>query len=287
MNKEELQKAVKPITDGLFGKYGTKRYERPHFPLRPLDRMLKDLAAIDGAKWYQYVFSREPLNGRFNDEQRKRWMEKALACGQEYAGRIMKEYGSSDPEILAKAMGMKVSYPVYPEKTDRVLFAEYRVPDTICIYMDAVKKGKKYLEQPQIREILTDKLDIGRLLLAHELFHCVEELYKDEIFTKTEKVRLWSIGPIHNDSAIIALSEIAAMAFAREITGIPYAPYVMDAFLVYGYSPEEASGLYEEMMEYAGYLPCDGEMGNDTGVAENTEQDKKEQEEENERTYTI
>lgn len=46
------------------------------------------------------------------------------------------------------------------------------------------------------------------------------------------------------------------MAFAREITGIPYAPYVMDVFLVYGYSPEEASGLYEEMMEFAGRKAC-------------------------------
>ena len=46
----------------------------------------------------------------------------------------------------------------------------------------------------------------------------------------------------------------AAMAFAREITGISYSPYVMDVFLVYGYNPEEASGLYEEIMEYAGKI---------------------------------
>lgn len=252
MNKEELQKAVKPLTDGLFGKYGVKSYERPRFPARPLDRMLKDLAAIDLAEWYRYVFSRDPLNGRFNDAQRRSWMEYALACGREYAEKVMKEYGSSDPVVLAKAMGMKVSYPTYPEKTDRVLFAEYREPDIIFIYMDAVKKAGEYLERPEIREILTDSLDIRKLLLAHELFHYVEEVYQHEIYTKTEKIRLWSIGPLHNDSEIAALSEAAAMAFAREITGIPYAPYVMDAFLVYGYSPEEASGLYEEMMELAG-----------------------------------
>ena len=158
---------------------------------------------------------------------------------------------------------MKVSYPTYPEKTDRVLFAEYRVPDTICIYMDAVKKAKKFLEKPEIREILTEGLNISRLLLAHELFHNVEEKYKHEIYTKTEKIRLWSLGPVHNDSTIIALSEIAAMAFAKEITGIPYAPYVMDVFLVYGYSPEEASGLYEEMMEFAGLEPCAPEQAPD------------------------
>ena len=59
-------------------------------------------------------------------------------------------------------------------------------------------------------------------MLAHELFHFVEEKYKDEIFTKQEKIRLWSLGPLHNDSTVIVLSEIAAMAFAQAITGIPY-----------------------------------------------------------------
>jgi len=44
------------------------------------------------------------------------------------------------------------------------------------------------------------------------------------------------------------------MSFAREITGLSYSPYILDVFLVYGYNPEEASGLYEEMMEYAGKI---------------------------------
>ena len=126
----------------------------------------------------------------------------------------------------------------------------------INIYMDAVKKAEKFLKRPEIKTVLTDRLDVAGLLLAHELFHFVEEKYKKEIFTKQEKIRLWSLGPLHNDSSIIALSEIAAMAFAQTVTGISWSPYVMDVFLVYGYSPEEASGLYEEMMMYAGREPC-------------------------------
>ena len=54
------------------------------------------------------------------------------------------------------------------------------------------------------------------------------------------------------------------MAFARELIGLSYSPYVMDVFLVYGYNPEEASGLYEEIMGYAGKvarLPEDLKLG--------------------------
>ena len=251
MKKEKFQEALRPLAKGLFGPYSSP-YTPPSLPLYPLEDMLRDLVALEPADWTGYVFSREPLNGKLTEGQRQRWMEEGLACGREYAMRLRGEYGSSDSEAIAKAMGMMVEYPTLPEKTDRVLFAEFREQNTIRIYMDAVKKAKKLLEQPQIGELLTRELQISRLLLAHELFHAVEERYKKEIYTYREKIRLWSLGPFHNDSHIIAVSEIAAMGFAWELTKIPYAPWVMDVFLVYGYSPREAGGLYEEILSYAG-----------------------------------
>lgn len=255
MEKEDFQNAFKPIAEGLFGRQKTTWYERPHFVVRPIETMVKDLSDIEPVDWCNYAFSREPLNGKFKEDQRREWMKKSLACGREYARKICGELKTRDPQVLAAAMGMDISYPDFPEKTDRVLFAEYRVPNKICIYMDAVKKGRQFLKKPVIADILAAGSDISSLLLAHELFHCVEEQYKQEIFTKTEKVRLWSLGFLHNDSNVIALSEIAAMGFAQEIMGITYSPYVLDVLLVYGYSPEEASGLYEEMMVFAGRTP--------------------------------
>ncbi|WP_077612267.1 hypothetical protein [Clostridium sp. Marseille-P2415] len=251
MTKEVFQRAIHPIRAGLFGNQETRGYRRPYIPVRSLGEMLRDLAAIEPVDWYSYAFSREPLNGKLKDEQRRSWMKKSLDCGREYAHKICREYQTEDPDSLADSMGITITYPEFPEKTDRVLFAEFRVPDKICIYMDAVKKAKKLFEEPGVAEILTKELDIRRLLLSHELFHSVEERCKEEIYTKNEKIRLWSVGFFHNDSNVIALSEIAAMGFAQEITGIRYSPYLMDVFLVYSYSPEEAGGLYEEMMERA------------------------------------
>lgn len=247
---------MQPVAQDFFGKQVTKHYERPHFSQRNLEDMMRDLVFVEPADWYRYVFSREPLDGKFSDEQRKIWMRQSIACGQEYAGIIKREYGTDNPETIAEQMGMKVSYPTYPDKTDRVLFAEFREPDKIWIYMDAVKKAKRFLAKTEISEIFGGQLDVVRVLLAHELFHAVEEKYKKVIFTKTEKLRLWSVGFLHNDSQIMILGEIAAMAFAAALTGLTFSPYVLDVFLVYGYSPEEASGLYEEIMKDLGKEPC-------------------------------
>ena len=84
------------------------------------------------------------------------------------------------------------------------------------------------------------------VLLSHELFHAVEERYEKEIYTRTEKVELWR-RPFSNRSSIICLSEIAAMAFAAQMTGIEVSPYMLDVLLVYAYDQNAAWGLYEEV----------------------------------------
>ena len=211
--------------------------------------MLECLTRLQMEAWNGYVFSREPLNARFDDEQRARWLRQSVSCGRQYAEGIKRKYGTGDPLTLAEEMGLNVSYPQRPENADRVLFAEYKYPDNIYIYMDVVHRAEVYLRESEIREILSDQLDVKRLLLAHELFHYLEEKDSGRIFTKQETVCLWRFGPIHNDSSIHVLGEIAAMAFARELTGISYSPYVMDVFLVYCYSPEEASRLFKEIMD--------------------------------------
>ncbi len=255
MNWEYIKQKLKPIADGLFGKQRITRYEKPHYEIRKLDYMLERLTKIPPTEWRYYAFSRDPLNGKFNDTQRLNWAEKSIDCGKIYAQRLVSEYGTSEPDIIARKLGLNVSYPQYPEKTDRVLFADFAMPNNVTIFMDAVNRAERLLRKQAIKNILTDKLKPASLILSHEIFHYIEEKYRHEIFTRTEKIRLWSIGPLHNDSGIYALGEIAAMSFAQELNHLPYFPYVMDVFLVYDYSAEEASGLYEEMMTLAGLEP--------------------------------
>ena len=116
--------------------------------------------------------------------------------------------------------------------------------------MDAINKVEEFIKEDDIKDIL-GSVNIADVLLLHELFHSIEEKYKNEIYTKTEKIRLWSLGFIHYNSCLIALSEIAAMSFAFSYSGIKFSPYLLDVLLVYGYSTNEASGLYEEMIGYS------------------------------------
>ena len=255
MDWQYIKEKLRPIADGLFGKQRMPKYERPHYKTYPLEYMMERLVKISALDWRHYAFSREPLNGKFTPSQRLEWTRKAIECGEFYADRMISEYGTDDPEAIARKLGLEVYYPQYPEKTDRVLFAEFVKPNRINIFMDAVRRAERLLQKRAVRNILTDRLNTAKVILSHEIFHHVEEKYRREIFTMTEKVRLWTLGPLHNDSGIFALGEIAAMSFAQKLNNLPYSPYILDVFLVYDYSAEEAGGLYGEIMELSGLKP--------------------------------
>ena len=257
MDKERFQELWQPVADGLFGKQKPAHMQQPTCEVRPVGKIVGDLCQIPEEQWAQYAFSREPLNGRLNDDQRRELMHQAVECGRHYAKELSETYDTRDPRVIAEKLGLYVDYPRIPQNTDRVLFAEFREPNKIHIYTDSIWKAENLMSEPGVREALTDRLDITGLILGHELFHVVEEQNKKTIWTHTYRIRLWSLGFLHNDSSLLVLGEIAAMAFTRALAQIPYSPYVMDAFLVYGYSPMAASALYEEMMELTGHPVTD------------------------------
>lgn len=239
---------LKPLFEGIFGKQRSTLYKRPEFKERKLMDMLRDLKEIPLLDWDRYAFSRDPLNGKISPQNRRIYMEKAWQCGVEWADKAKAEYSNLSPKELANALGMEVNYPQLPKSLDRVLFAEFIEPNSIHIYMDAIEKAFQLEEN--IQEI-TGNANISDILLLHELFHSIEEMHKKEIYTRTEEIKLWSLGFFKYKSGLVALGEIAAMGFAYRYSGIDFSPYLLDIILVYGYSKNEASGLYEEMMELA------------------------------------
>ena len=110
MTKERLKQLLKPIADGLFGEQRTRGNEPPHYTVRPVGMIVEDLCRIPDEDWALYAFAREPLNGKFNDEQRRELTRQAMACGREYAEKVAAQYGMRDPEKLAARLGLKVDF---------------------------------------------------------------------------------------------------------------------------------------------------------------------------------
>ena len=216
----------------------------------PLSHMIDDLKMLTEEDWGLYAFSRDPLNGKFALEQKLQYTKNAFACGRNIAKRIKQKYGDSCLEEIAKKRNVQVKTPDLPVGGDYVVFAQFEEPDQISVFMDGVRKVENLMQQPEVRDSL-ENINIYELLLAHEIFHSVEYQERDQIYTKTEKIELWK-KPFSNRSQILALSEMAGMAFAQEWMQISWSAYVLDVVLMYGYQPDAARELYEDIMETVG-----------------------------------
>ena len=197
------------------------------------------LISMNDEEWGQYAFSRDPLKGKVSYELRKEMIEKANECGKKEAIKLKEKYKDVPIKKIIKRMNID-----YIEKNSNVtetyiMFACYNSPNKITIF----KKNKTMVEEFIKENDLSSKLeyiDVESVLLAHELFHHIEENNKD-IYTKNEKVVLWKIGSYKYKSGLVCIGEIAAMAFAKELLSINYNPYVFDVLMLYPHEKNKAT----------------------------------------------
>ena len=210
------------------------------------------LISMNDEDWGRYAFSRDPLKGKVSYELRKEMIEKANECGKKEAIKLKEKYKDVPIKKIIKRMNID-----YIEKNSNVtetyiMFACYNSPNKITIFKRNKLMVEEFIEENNLSSKL-EYIDVESMLLAHELFHHIEE-NNEEIYTKNEKVVLWKIGSYKYKSGLVCIGEIAAMAFAKELLSINYNPYVFDVLMLYPHDKKKATELYKEIEEYKGGL---------------------------------
>lgn len=217
---------------------------------RKLEQMLEDLLQIDDESWGLYAFSRELLNRKIAEEEKKEMIEKAIECGKKYARRMKKQYGTTDIMELADKLKLAVSLRENSMVGKRVLFALYTPSNQIEIMKEPIDKAACLISnEASVLVELFGQNDIMNTILGHEVFHFIEDQFEQEIYTRTKKILLWKFIGFKNYSTIRTLSEIAAMAFTKELNGLNFSPFLLDILLYYSYDSCSAEKIYQDVLE--------------------------------------
>lgn len=214
-----------------------------------LENMIQDLLQVEEEAWGRYAFSRELLNRRISPEKQKEMIQKAMACGKEYAKRMIQTYESTDIRVIAEKLKLKIEYKDTLLTGKRILFACYTPPEEIVIMVEPARKAIELFSKDtsNLVELFTQD-GIMKTILGHEVFHVVEEQTEQEIYTRTEKILLWNFMGYKNYSTIRTLGEIGAMAFTKELNGLNYSPFILDVLLFYSYDPASAEKIYRDVL---------------------------------------
>ena len=211
--------------------------------------MIQNLLLVDDETWGRYAFSRDLLNHRIGAKEKSEMILKAIACGKEYAKRMILENGSTDIQTIAQNHQLKIELHDAAITGKRILFARYTPPNQIEIMEEPVHKAVCLISEecPDFIELFK-KNDIIETILGHEIFHFLEEQNSHEIYTRNEKILLWKFMGFKNYSTIHVLSEIGAMAFTRELKGLLYSPFLLDFLLYYSYDSSSAEKIYRDIL---------------------------------------
>lgn len=132
------------------------------------------------------------------------------------------------------------------------MFACYNSPNKVTLFMKNVVLVEEFIREQNLTSKL-DYVDVESILIAHEMFHYLEE-YDNDIYTKTTKITLWKLCSYKYKSKLVALGEIAAMAFAKELLSLHYNPYIFDILMLYPHNEDITDKLFNEIKEFKGGL---------------------------------
>jgi len=188
------------------------RLTRLHSTARTLARSLSARDAL---------FQRVPTRARCD------LIEAALSEGRACARSIARDWGS-DPWFIAQRLGIEVvDSPAEANFGSVTLFAQYTGrPPTITLYPGAIAKLRR-LVASQVRAML-DPHACKAMFLAHELYHHLARIALKPPPSRSCRVTLVELGPWRWTSGIACVEEIEAGAFAQNLLGLSFHPYLLD-----------------------------------------------------------
>jgi hypothetical protein len=217
-------------------------------PEIPLNEMLQKTMELDDDFWGSvYAFSTDPAGRAISPEDKFSLSRRAQDCGKITAQKTAAEYETTNIHGLVKKIGLITEKIPGAEQGGAIHFAEFVEPDTIRIYEECLKETS--LQEEQLSQDVKNLFSSAEeVLITHELFHYLEYLQRDTIFTRTYVHHLRPVLFFHPTARLLCISEIAAMAFIKEYLKLPYSPYVFDLLLVYGFSKEKAYRAYSNII---------------------------------------
>ncbi|MDQ0089816.1 hypothetical protein J2T12_003229 [Paenibacillus anaericanus] len=154
----------------------------------------------------------------------KESLDKGRQIGAAFAGNSVR--------ALCQREGLKYEITGKSGKFHQVSFRAQidfaKAPPEITVYSASLSEMQQALEALMGHHESPDMEQLIDIHLAHEFYHYLE--YKSGRFTNEllEPIDVLKLGFYTKRSSVVKCSEIAAHAFCKEITGLPYLPNLLD-----------------------------------------------------------
>ncbi len=187
------------------------------------------------------ILRSDPQAFRLRRDEAAEVVSAVLELGTKYAAELVIEYGTRDPFDISTRLGIRVDVSDDKARYGKVLqYAEYRSrPPQVHLYRTSLEGVNQLLQIPEVSELL-GLSDAGPALLAHELFHHLDNLPDRVPAKRVRQVVTVKLGPWSVRSGLMTLPEIAAGSFAQALLSLPFHLKLLDLLAIYWDNPAQA-----------------------------------------------
>lgn len=211
-----------------------------------IKNQIKKLMTMSQRNFAYYQVGLDPIKGKIPKGEEEEIIENSILCGVEEAKKLRQKYGDLSILEIARNLGIKVEYKDKQGALDFVYFGLFETPNNIFIYEGNIREAVSLLEELKI----DFHVDFRDIVLAHEIFHFIEEQDKS-LYTNTRRIELWSLGGLYtHTSKLVCTGEIAAMSFSRTLLNLDFDPNILDYIFLSAFDFEKADKLFHRMMIY-------------------------------------
>jgi hypothetical protein len=222
--------------------------QQKNVSIERLEEWFEKLSVIDEATWAAYEFTKEMLRDKLSMEERGEIINNSIICGKQWAQKMLVEYhldhlsGLERATKLAEKLGLTISRRSGCSTKYRMVFAQFIMDQGIEIIHEPITK---YINLAEKSEKLPDPRLVCEILIAHEVFHYLEEHYGEDMYPNQKTIRLWRLFNYEHRSTVASASEIAAMAFAKELCAADFVPQVLNVLLSYLMEIQLSKNIYK------------------------------------------
>ncbi|MDT2811947.1 hypothetical protein P7H33_03190 [Vagococcus lutrae] len=206
---------------------------------------VESLIAMTDRQFGYYQVKLDPLKDKIPKDEVTYLIDESITCGKELAKELRQTYGEITTRELIERLDLNLTIKDTNTTLEYVYFGTFQPPNQITLYEKNIEPGANLLQSYALKEF--EQIETADVVLAHELFHYFEE-NNPKLFINRYQIELWKVLGYTRRSGLIATSEIAAMAFAKEWLNLSFNVNLLDYVLLQPFNPELADNIWSAMM---------------------------------------
>lgn len=190
-----------------------------------LAETLEKLINKNDEDFYVTMLNQDLTARKFSYDKKKEIVANVLKVTEQFKQVLIKKFGERKPTDYSQLLGVPVKFIEEKDAFSYNFIGKYYEKDKqIVVNLYVVNQIADYIRAKQVDNLLDTEI-ISQVVVAHELFHYMQELYPDT-FIEQKLYESKILGLFKIKTKLVVLEEIGAVSFSKTLSNLSYNPLI-------------------------------------------------------------